>query len=142
MTAVDDDIDDDGESVTLGFGGLPTRVAAGAINEATVSITDDDAPSVTVRFERTSYTANEGESILIDVTLSPDPERTVMIPIEFTSKDAAVGGRYGLPENVTFNDGETRKSINFTATNDDVADDSRQRDRAVRRVARQRRGRQ
>ena len=74
LTAVDDMFDDDGESVTLGFGGLPTGVAAGTINEATVSITDDDAPSVTVRFEQTTYTVDEGESILIDVTLSPDPE--------------------------------------------------------------------
>ena len=125
LTAVDDEIDDDGESVTLGFGGLPGGVAAGTDNEVTVSITDDDAPSVTVRFERTTYTIDEGDSFSINVILSPDPERTVTIPIEFTSEDAAAGD-YGLPEDVTFNDGQTTQSINFTATDDDVDDDSGQ----------------
>ena len=126
LTAVDDMIDDDDESVTLGFGGLPSGgVAAGADNEVTVSITDNDDPSVTVRFERTTYTIDEGDSFSINVILSPDPKRTVTIPIEFTIEDAAEG-RYGLPGSVTFNAGETTKSINFTATNDDVDDDSGQ----------------
>ena len=125
LTAVDDEIDDDGESVTLGFGGLPGGVAAGTVNEVTVSITDNDAPSVTVRFERTTYTIDEGDSFSINVILSADPEGPVTIPIEFTSEDAAVG-RYGLPEDVMFTAGQTTKSINFTATNDDVDDDSRQ----------------
>ena len=76
LTAVDDEIDDDGESVTLGFGGLPGGVAAGADNEVTVSITDNDDPSVTVRFEQTTYTIDEGDSFSINVILSPDPKRT------------------------------------------------------------------
>ncbi len=125
LTAVDDEIDDDGESVTLGFGGLPVGVAAGADNEVTVSITDNDAPSVTVRFERTTYTIDEGDSFSINVILRPDPEGTVTIPIEFTSEDAAEGD-YGLPVNVTFNAGQTKQSIKFTATDDDVDDDSGQ----------------
>ena len=126
LTAEDDMIDDDDESVTLGFGGLPSGgVAAGTVNEVTVSITDNDAPSVTVRFERTTYTIDEGDSFSINVILSADPERPVTIPIEFTIEDAA-GGNYGLPGSVTFNDGQTTQSINFTATNDDVDDDSGQ----------------
>ena len=48
--ATDDAADDDGESVKLGFGNLPPRVSAGTTNETTVSITDDDFPSVTVSF--------------------------------------------------------------------------------------------
>ena len=123
LTAVDDMFDDDDESVTLGFGGLPGGVAAGTVNEVTVSITDTDDPSVTARFERTTYTIDEGDSFSINVILSPDPERTVTIPIAITIEDAD-GGRWGLPEDVTFNDGETTKSIKFTATNDDVDDDN------------------
>ena len=123
LTAVDDMFDDDDESVTLGFGGLPGGVAQGTINEVTVSITDNDAPSVTVRFERTTYTIDEGDSFSINVILSPDPERTVTVPIAITIEDAE-GERWGLPVDVTFNDGETRKSINFTATDDDVDDDN------------------
>ena len=47
------------------------------------------------------------------------------IPIEITIEDAE-GGRWGLPVNVTFNAGQTKQSINFTATDDDVDDDSGQ----------------
>ena len=40
-----DNVDDDGESVKLGFGSsLPTRITTGSPAEATVSITDDDVP--------------------------------------------------------------------------------------------------
>ena len=92
LTAVDDMFDDDGESVTLGFGGLPGGVAEGTDNEVTVSITDNDDPSVTVRFERTTYTIDEGDSFSINVILSPDPEGPVTIPIAITIEDAA-GGR-------------------------------------------------
>ena len=47
FTATADDDNDDGESVKLGFdNSLPTGVSAGTTNEAIVSITDDDVPSV------------------------------------------------------------------------------------------------
>ena len=53
FTATADDDNDDGESVKLGFdNSLPTGVSAGTTNEAIVSITDDDVPSVTVSFEQ------------------------------------------------------------------------------------------
>ena len=43
FAATADDVDDDGESVKLGFGTMPTGVTASSTTEATVSITDDDA---------------------------------------------------------------------------------------------------
>ena len=46
FTATADDIDDDGESVALGFGTMPDDVTAGTT--ATVTITDDDTAGVTV----------------------------------------------------------------------------------------------
>ena len=76
-----------------------------------------------MRFERTAYTVDEGDSFSINVILSPDPERTVTIPIEFESEDAA-SGNFGLPVSVTFNAGQATQSINFTATDDDVDDDN------------------
>ena len=51
FTAVQDTVDDDGESVKLAFGTLPTSVTAGSADETVVSITDDDDPTVNVRFE-------------------------------------------------------------------------------------------
>ena len=47
ITATQDTVDDDDESVKLGFGMLPASVTAGATSVATVSITDDDDPPVT-----------------------------------------------------------------------------------------------
>ena len=44
FTATPDTLDDDDESVSLGFSGLPEGVSAGTTAAATVSITDDDEP--------------------------------------------------------------------------------------------------
>ena len=60
---------DDGESVKLGFGSLPDGVSASGTTEATVSITDDDVPSVSVSFEHETYTVEEGDSVVVKVKL-------------------------------------------------------------------------
>ena len=48
FTATQDTVDDDGESVQLGFGTLPTDVSAGTPSTSTVSITDNDTRGGTV----------------------------------------------------------------------------------------------
>ena len=74
FTATQDAIDDDGESVKLGFdNSLPAGVSEGSTKEAVVSITDDDVPSVTVSFEQGSYTVDEGGSVTVKVKLDADP---------------------------------------------------------------------
>ena len=122
--ATDDTVDDDGESVDLAFGTLPTRVSAGTPSEATVSITDDDDPEVDVSYEQSSYTVGEGSNVTVKVILSADPERTVVIPISKSNQDGATDGDYsGVPTSVTFNSGDIEKSITFMATDDTVDDD-------------------
>ena len=126
FAATDDSVDDDDESVLLSFGTLPTGVSAGSPATATVNITDDDVPTVTVRYEQGSYTVGEGSSVVIKVILSAVPERSVTIPINKANQGGATDGDYsGVPANasVTFNSGDTEKSITFTATNDSVDDD-------------------
>ena len=56
FTATLDTVDDDGESVLLGFDtpNLPTRVSVGTTSQSTVRITDDDDPEVTVKFGASS----------------------------------------------------------------------------------------
>ena len=119
-----DNIDDDGESVKLGFGNLPPRVSAGGTAETTVSITDDDVPSVTVSFEQSSYTVAEGTSETVKLKLSADPERTVEVPISLTDMDGASPSDYSIvPQTVVFNSGDTEKTFSFSAIDDTEDDD-------------------
>ena len=122
--ATEDSINDDGESVLLAFGALPGGVSAGTPNQATVSITDDDVPAVTVSFGQSAYTVAEGGTQSVTATLSADPERTVVIPIEAANEGGATTADYsGVPQNVTFEAGDTSKSFTFTAAHDTVDDD-------------------
>ena len=124
FSATQDTVDDDGESVKLGFGNLPTGVSAGTTSQSIVSITDDDVPSVTVRFEQSSYTVAEGSSEAVKVKLSADPERTVEVPITATDMDGASSSDYSIvPQTVVFNSGDTEKTLSFSATDDTDDDD-------------------
>ena len=124
FSAATDSDNDDGESVKLGFGTLPTGVSAGSPSEATVSITDDDVPAVTIEFVQATYTVAEGSSVSITVTMSPDPERTVTIPLNLTNQDGASNSDYsGVPANLTFNGGDTEQTITFAAAADSDNDD-------------------
>ena len=124
FSAATDGANDDGESVKLGFGTLPTGVSAGSTNESVVSITDDDLPSVNVSFEQASYTVAEGSSVAVKVKLDADPERTVTIPITKNNQDGATNSDYsGVPNNVTFNSGDTERTITFSAAIDGANDD-------------------
>ena len=134
FAATDDSVDDDGESVELGFGSLPTRVTAGTPDETTVSITDDDVPTVSVSFGSATYSVEESDDtnttpakeneVVVTVTLSADPERTVTIPITKTNEGGASNSDYsGVPASVTFNAGETSKTFTFSATPDTIDED-------------------
>ena len=134
FTASHDTDDDDGESVKLSFGAtLPTGVTAGTPATSAVTITDDDVPSVTVSFGSAAYTVAESNdsdttdvtenTVEVTVTLSADPERTVVIPLTATGQGATSADYSGVPQNVTFDSGDTSKSFTFTAATDTVDDD-------------------
>ena len=125
FTATTDDVDDDDESVKLGFGSsLPARVTAGARTHTTLDIGDDDDPTVTVTFAQGDFTVAEGGTQQLSVTVSADPERTIIIPITITLQGTVSDADYsGVPTSVTFNSGETSRSISFSATQDQIDDD-------------------
>ena len=124
FTAVDDTVDDDDESVLLGFGALPALVTARSPSSSAVGITDDDDPVVTVRFGAATYTAAEGGGVIVTVRLSAAPERSVTIPITRSEQDGTTSGDYsGVPSSVAFGASETSKTFTFSATQDTVDDD-------------------
>ena len=129
FTAAHDTVDDDGESVKLSFGAsLPAGVSAGTPATSTVTITDDDVPSVTVSFGSAAYTVAESDdsdttdvtenTVEVTLTLSADPERTVVIPIEKANQGATTADYSGVPQHVTFDSGDTSESFTFTAETD------------------------
>ena len=121
----DDDVDDDDESVRLAFGSpLPDRVSIGSHGETTLHIGDDDDPPVEISFEQGSYTVPEGGTQTVRVTLSADPEREVTVSIVVAHQDGVTGADYsGVPESLVFGPGETEKTFDFSATQDDGDDD-------------------
>ncbi len=124
VTAVDDDIDDDGETVTLGFGTLPNGVSPGKNASAIVTLVDNDDPEVNVSFDAANYEATEGESETVMVRLSAIPERTVEISLTTTLGNGATKADYsGVPERVIFGSHETEKSFEVAAVDDDIDDD-------------------
>ena len=124
FSATQDNANDDGESVQLGFGNLPTGVSEGATRAIVVSITDDDVPAVTVGFGSATYGVAEGGTVTVRVTLSADPERSVTIPITTVNEGGAANGDYsGVPASVAFASGETEQTFTLRATQDTGDDD-------------------
>ncbi len=121
FTAVDDVEDDDGESVVVGFGALPSRVNGGA--GTTVLIDDDDDPAVEVSFGSSVYAVPENGSVEVRVMLSGDPERELEIPLVVRHVDGASEADYsGVPALVRFESGVTARTFEFAAVDDSDED--------------------
>ena len=88
VTAADDDIDDDGESVALSFGALPEGVAAGSRATASVTLTDDDVRGVTVSVADLSL--YEGGSDTYTVVLTSEPTADVTVDLAVAAGVAEV----------------------------------------------------
>ena len=110
--------------MTLGFDvSLLEGVTSGEQATATVSLLDNDAPSVTVAFDAASYEAVEGgTAVVVTVQLSAAPERDVEVPLTATATGGATaqdesGEDYtGIPSSLTFGANETEKTFTVTAT--------------------------
>ena len=112
-----------GEGVKLAIvSDLPPGVSLGAVGEQTVNFIDDD-PAVTVSFGAATYSADEGDSVDVTVTLSADPQRSVTIPIAGAGESGGTSADFSIPASVTFASGDTSKTISFTATDDTIDDD-------------------
>ena len=119
LTGVDDDLDDDGETVVIS--GTHNGVAFG--DRRTVTVEDDDDPEVTVSFAQSGYRAAEGGHVDVAVTLSAVPERQVSIPIEAEGADGADSADFSIsPSSLSFGANETTKTVRVSAANDSAVD--------------------
>ena len=142
VTATNDTVDDDGETVELSFGTMPDdRVSPDpdpdSHTSVTVTLVDNDDPLVTVSFQSDKYTVPESDDpattsdteneVTVSVVLDKDPKRTVVIPITKTNQGGARRVDYSVdpdPANVTFNaGGNLTQTFTFTATPDTDDDD-------------------
>ena len=120
-------VDDDSTSNPTDIGADSSTYTLTASDEGKkvkveVSFEDDDGASearvsaaypssgavlqLTVSFDEGAYTVPEGGTQAVTVTLSADPERTVVIPLTATDQ-GSVSADYSVPLSVTFNDGDT-----------------------------------
>ena len=97
VTAVDDAVDDEGESVTLGFGALPPGVTAGSVTAAVVALEDNDERGV--RVSKESMTVPEGGRGSYTVVLGSEPTAAVTVTV---TTDLADTGLAVAPASLTF----------------------------------------
>ena len=120
FTAAQDSVDDDGESVKLGFGTtLPPGVSAGTVAETTIAITDDDTAGVSV--STTGLEIEEGDSDTYTVALTSEPAGDVAVSI-----GGVAGTDLSLDKiSLTFTPGnwDTAQTVTVTAGHDDDAVD-------------------
>ena len=125
VTATNDTADDDGESLSIGFGTLPANVSAGS--PAVVALDDDDGSSV----RRVRVGFDTGVSITFQVRESTWPsritlslnrvaQRTVTIPLVVTHLGGATAADYtGIPASVTFGPDQRRVGFRVYGTLDE-----------------------
>ena len=118
VTAIDDSVDDDDESITVGFGTLSEGVTAASPRTAQVLLVDNDDPPVTVRFGAASYMVTEGATATVQVALSGASQHDVSVPLVVTEADRATADDYMLPAQVTVEAGNTSATFSVTAVDD------------------------
>ncbi len=87
LMAVDDGEDDDGETLTIAFGALPSGVRAGDRSSVSVAIADDDGDAtgqtVTIRPGRDAYIAGL-DDIVFNLTLAEAADRAIRVNLRLT----------------------------------------------------------
>ena len=122
IAIIDDDRDELDETFTVALGTLPDSVTAGTPATVTVTLIDDDVPTVSF----TAQTAGAGESdgtVAVTVQLSATPATQITIPVSTTDGTATSGEDYtALTTNAVFAAGATgaglRQTVSIPITDD------------------------
>ena len=122
FSATQDGVDDDGESVKLGFGStLPTGVTAGSPSETTVTITDDDTAGVSVSETALTVVEEDGTGDSYTVVLDTEPTADVTVTV------AGHAGTDALLDKTTLTftslNWSTAQTVTVTAGDDGDAED-------------------
>ena len=115
VSAVADGVDEELESLQLGFSMLPAAVEPGTHPAATVYLTDADEPPVRVSFELDSYTAWPERPATVAVVLDRAPGRRVTVPLTTTARGVSTSQYHGVPDSVTFEAASTRTVFSVNA---------------------------
>ena len=81
------------------------------------------APSITIRYGLSSYSATEGSSVTVGVYLSAAPERDISIPITVSRHGGASRTDYNTPSSIPFTGTQTSQSFTVSASEDIYSDD-------------------
>ena len=108
VIAIDDTVDDDGESIELRFGSLPNGVTEAQPNVAVVQIQDNDHIPVTLSWELTALTAEE--------PTSPGTTSSVTLTaVAYTSTDKQPDVGFSFDYRVATSTGTARSPTDFEA---------------------------
>ena len=123
VSAVDDALDDDGESIRLSFANpFPDDlVVHGGPGSAVVHLQDNDGVvEVEVAFDKSVYTAAEGGSdARVAVRLDRAPGRRVEIPLVVAHRGGATADDHSVvPDSLVFGAGDTEQAFSVVATDD------------------------
>ena len=127
------DNDSDDEVLELGFGELPRGVSAGTVDNATLTVVDDEGedgadPLPQVSFVDSSYPVPEGGDVVVTVQVQPPAATALPVPIRATARGTTASGDYtvtGLTGNaVTIAAGQATAVFTVAANEDgDAADE-------------------
>ena len=118
VVATDDAVDDDGESVRLSFGTLPATVTAGSPSSATVALTDDDAPGLSVPAR---VSVDEGGTADYAVVLESEPTSNVTVTVTVASGSDLSASLPSLT--FTRQNWNQAQTVTVTAAHDEDVDD-------------------
>ena len=123
VSGVDDD-DASNESLTVELEAMSADLDYDGKAESVSVNVIDASPQVTVEFAEEAYAVDEGGTQEIEVTLSADPKREVVIPLNANGQGGASHQDFsGVYVWLKFGPGETSKTFSFSATQDFDDDD-------------------
>ena len=121
ITAVDNDVDALNKTVTVSATATNSQ-GIKAPQDATLTITDDDAPELSIA-DASVAEGDAGTSATLTFTVTLTPAATLPVTVDWKTADgtAEAGTDYTAGNgNLTFNTGEDSKTVTVTVTGDDT----------------------